>query len=141
MDSPTVLLIDDDVNILHGLTRALRRQPYRFLTARSAEEAMLILKQWQIDVIVCDEQLPGMRGSDLLVWAARHIPDVARIVLTGRPDVETALKAINEGRVFRFFTKPCNEIDLAIAIGEAIEVRRKSQRSQTSESAATAAAP
>lgn len=138
MHPPTVLLIDDDVNILHGLTRALRRQPYRFLTARSAEEAMLVLKQWPVDVIVCDEQLPGMRGSDLLIWAAQHIPDVARIVLTGRADVETALKAINEGRVFRFFTKPCNEIDLAIAIGEAIELRRQHKRGMTEESAATA---
>ncbi len=124
MQPPTVLLIDDDVHLLHGLTRALRRLPYRFVTACSAEEAMLVLKQWPIDVIVCDEQLPGMRGSDLLAWAAQHLPDVPRIVLTGQPDVPTALKAINEGKVFRFFTKPCRDVDLAIAIGEAIELRR-----------------
>jgi two-component system, probable response regulator PhcQ len=117
----TVLLVDDDRNILHGLARALRLQPYRLFTATSGEEALLILKGHHVDVIVSDEQMPGMCGSDLLAWVAEHFPDVARIVLTGRPTVETMIRAINEGAVYQFFTKPCNPAHLGVAIRKALE--------------------
>lgn len=118
-----VLLVDDDVNLLHALTRTLRHQPYELYTATSGEEALLILKGRDVDVIVSDEQMPGMCGSDLLVWVADSYPDVPRIVLTGRPTVATAIRAINEGSVTRFFTKPCNPARLGVAIREALEHR------------------
>ena len=66
----TVLLVDDDANILHGLARVLRHQPYQLFTARSGDEAMAILRTRSIDVIVSDEQMPGISGSDLLAWVA-----------------------------------------------------------------------
>lgn len=116
-----ILLIDDDVNILHGLARALRHQPYRIYTVTSGEEAQFVLKSHQIDVVVADEKMPGMRGGDLLAWIADQCPDVMRIVLTGHPTVETALRAINEGRVYQFFTKPCSPVELGIAIRKALE--------------------
>lgn len=117
----TVLLIDDDPNILHGLARALRNQPYRLHTATSGEEAMLVLKSRRVSVIVADEHMPGMRGSELLAWVAEHCPEVMRIVLTGQPTVDAAIRAINEGRVYQFFTKPCNPAHLAVAIRKALE--------------------
>jgi two-component system repressor protein LuxO len=95
-----VLLIDDDPGVLHGLARALRHQPYRIYTATSGEEAMLTVKGREIDVVVADEHMSGMRGGELLVWIAAHCPEVMRIVLTGHPTVENMLQAINEGRVF-----------------------------------------
>lgn len=119
----TVLLVDDDQNVLLGLVRVLRRQPYRILTARSAEEARWILKIHPVDVIVTDQQMPGERGTALLAWVAQHFPEVARIVLTGQPTVEAAISAINQAAVFQFFTKPCNEVDLALAIRRALEQR------------------
>ncbi|MFW6114604.1 MAG: response regulator [bacterium] len=118
-----VLLVDDDVNLLRALARALRQQPYFLYTATSAEEALLILKTHQVDLIVSDEQMPGMCGSDLLSWVAESFPDVPRIVLTGCPTVETAIRAINEGSVTQFFTKPCNPAQLGIAIRKALEHR------------------
>lgn len=118
-----VLLVDDDLNLLHALARTLRHQPYVLYTATSAEEALLILKGHEVDVIVSDEQMPGMCGSDLLVWVAESYPDVPRIVLTGRPTVETAIRAINEGAVTQFFTKPCNPAHLGVAIRKALEHR------------------
>lgn len=121
---PTVLLVDDDPLVLDGLTRVLHREPYRLLRAGSADEAARILEQEPVDLIVCDEQMPGMRGTEFLARVARDYPDVVRIVLTGQPSLPTALRAINEGRVSHFFTKPCNEIDLALAIREALETRR-----------------
>jgi DNA-binding NtrC family response regulator len=117
----TVLLVDDDQNVLHGLARALRLQPYQLYMAGSGEEAMLILKSREVDVIVADEQMPGMSGSDLLAWVADNCPDVMRIVLTGHPTVETTIRAINEGGVHQFFTKPCNPALLGVAIRKAME--------------------
>ena len=116
-----VLLIDDDENILHGLARALRHQPYRIYTAMSGEEAKLALKSRPIDVVVTDEQMPGMPGGDLLAWIAEQCPEVMRIVLTGHPTVEAAIRAINEGRVYQFFTKPCSPVELGVAIRKALE--------------------
>jgi response regulator RpfG family c-di-GMP phosphodiesterase len=118
-----VLLVDDDRNLLHGLARALRRQPYTLYTATSAEEAMSVLKSRKVDVVVSDEHMPGMCGGDLMAWTANHCPEVTRIVLTGHPTVENAVRAINEGRVYQFFTKPCDPILLAMTIRKALEHR------------------
>lgn len=123
-----VLLVDDDQNLLYGLARALRHQPYLVYTAKSGEEAMWILKTRAVDVVVADEQMPGLSGTELLAWVAQCFPDVMRIVLTGHPSVETAIRAINEGTVFQFFTKPCKEMDLAIAIGKAMERRQQARQ-------------
>jgi len=120
-----VLLVDDDENVLHGLARALRRQPYQLYTARSGEEAMSILKAHPVDVVVADEQMPGMSGSELLAWIARSYPEVMRIVLTGRATAETAIRAINEGAVYHFFTKPCHEVQLALTIRKALEEKEQ----------------
>ena len=93
------------------------------ITATSGEEALLILKTHNVDVIVTDEQMPGMCGSDLRAWVAENYPEVTRIVLTGRPTVETAIRAINEGAVYQFFTKPCNPARLGVAIRKASSIR------------------
>ena len=119
--SHTVLLVDDDERVLHGMSRALWEQPYQIYTARSGEEAMAILKAHSVDVVVTDEKMPGMSGSDLLSWMAGKYPDVIRIMLTGHANTETAIRAINDGKVYQFFTKPCDEVRLAITIRKALE--------------------
>jgi two-component system, probable response regulator PhcQ len=117
----TVLLIDDEPNVLEGLTRVLRNEAYDILTANSAEEAAGILEGNAVDLILSDEEMPGMSGTEFLGKVAQEYPDTVRLVLTGRPTLPTALRAINEGKVYQFFTKPCNEIDLAITIRRALE--------------------
>ena len=117
----TVLLVDDDVDVLHCLTRMLQKQPYQLYTARSADEAMRLLKCRQVDVIVADERMPGMPGSELLAWVARHYPAVICMMLTGQASVNAVMRAVNEGSVYHVFTKPCNEVDLAIMIRKALE--------------------
>jgi len=116
-----VLLVDDDDNVLHGLARALRRQPYQIYTSRSGDEAIAILKAHDVDVIVADEHMPGISGSDLLAWVAEHFPNVVRIVLTGQATAETAIRAINRGAVYQFLTKPCDQLRMAITIRKALE--------------------
>jgi len=120
---PIVLLVDDDGNLLHGLVRALRRQPFQLYTARSGEEAVAAIKAHPVDVLVTDHRMPGISGNDLLAWAAQHAPDIMRIVLTGHATTDGVIRAVNEGRVFQYFTKPCREVDLALAIHKAAEYR------------------
>ena len=122
-----VLLVDDEPNVLHGLTRALWQQPFRTCTARSAEEAMAILKAHRVDLVVSDENMPGIRGTEFLCWVANKFPEVMRIILTGQPNVPSAILAINEGRVYRYFTKPCDIVELTLAIRHGLEERDFSQ--------------
>ena len=119
--SHTVLLIDDEPNVLDGLRRVLRKESYDILTANSAEEAAGLLNDNSIDLIVSDEEMPGMSGTEFLGKVAQQYPDTVRLVLTGHPTLPAALRAINEGKVYQFFTKPCNEIDLAVTIRRALE--------------------
>lgn len=126
----TLLLVDDEPKVLSALQRLLRDEPYEILTAGNAEEAADVLANATVDLIVCDEEMPGMPGSEFLASVARDYPDVVRIVLTGHPTLPAALRAINEGRIYQFFTKPCNEIDLAIAIRRALEQKDLLEKSR-----------
>ncbi len=119
--SHTVLLVDDEPSLLAGLTRVLRKEPYEIMTAGAAEEAAMLLEEHNIDLIISDEEMPGMSGTEFLVRVAQEYPDTVRIVLTGYPTLSAALRAINEGKVYQFLTKPCNEIDLAITIRRALQ--------------------
>lgn len=138
--SHTVLLVDDDDRVLNGLARTLRGQPYQIYTAKSGEEAKWVLKSQMVDVVVTDERMPGLSGTDLLAWVAGHRPEVVRIVLTGYATVDTVIRAINEGGVYHYFTKPCNEFELSVVIHKAIEqkdrLRREQQRSDRARDAA-----
>ena len=126
-----VLLVDDDSNVLHGLARVLRNQPYKLYTAHSGDEAMSILKAWKVDVIVSDEQMPGISGTDLLAWVSNNYPDVMCIVLTGHATAENAIRAINEANIYHFFTKPCNDVQLALTIRKALEEKEKNKQTRT----------
>ncbi|NOY28956.1 MAG: response regulator [Planctomycetes bacterium] len=124
----TILLVDDEPNILHSLSRAFRKQPYRTYTSRSAEEAIAILKAHDIDLIVSDENMPGMSGTKLLAWVAEHFPEVVRIVLTGQPSIPAVIRAINEGGVYRFLTKPCDVVELGLIVRQALEQKEASKK-------------
>ncbi len=126
----TVLLVDDEPKVLSALQRLLRDEAYEILTANNAEEAALLLDRTPVDLIVCDEEMPGMPGSEFLAKVASEYPEIVRIMLTGHPTLPAALRAINEGRIYQFFTKPCNEIDLAISIRRALEQKDLMAKSQ-----------
>jgi DNA-binding NtrC family response regulator len=126
----TVLLVDDEPKVLSALKRLLRKEPYEILTAGCAAEAAVVLENGPVDLIVCDEQMPGMPGSEFLAQVAREYPDVVRIILTGHPTLASALRAINEGRIYQYLTKPCNELDLLISMRRALEQKDLVARSQ-----------
>ena len=121
---PLVLLVDDERQITDALRRSMRGEPFEVLTAASAEEALRILEQHPVDVVVSDERMPGMNGSELLARVRRLYPETIRMMLTGRASIDTAMRAINEGEIYRFFTKPRHETELLVAIRQALRTRR-----------------
>ncbi len=116
-----VLFVDDEPQVLASLQRALRREPFEIVVAGSAQEALAILEREAVDVVVSDEEMPGMSGSELLAEIYRLYPDTVRMILTGKASLEGAIKAINEGQISRFFTKPANTIDLVVTIRQALQ--------------------
>jgi len=122
---PRVLLVDDEPHVTEALKRVLREEAYDIRTASSARTALQILAREAVDVVVSDERMPGMSGSEFLATVRRSYPNTVRILLTGHANLEAAVRAINEGEIYRFLTKPCKEADLTRAIEHAL--RRKEQ--------------
>ncbi|MFQ5767982.1 MAG: response regulator [Acidobacteriota bacterium] len=115
-----ILLVDDEPSVTSALKRSLRREPYDILEARSAPEALKILAHGPVDVVISDEQMPEMSGSEFLARVCRDHPDTVRIILTGQATVEAILRAVNQGEIYRFLTKPCNETDLKVTLRQAL---------------------
>jgi two-component system, probable response regulator PhcQ len=120
---PRILLVDDEPNVIEALKRTLRKERYEILSAASADEAMAVLGREHVDVVIADEMMPGMLGSELLTLVCRLYPDTMRIILTGHANLESALRAINAGQIYRYLTKPCNELELKVTLRQALQHR------------------
>jgi len=122
MEKRTVLFVDDEERVLSCLKGGLLDEPYKSLFANSGKEALEILEQNEVHVIVTDMRMPEMSGLDLLRAVKEEYPHIIRMVLSGYTQVTTLLTAINQGEIFRFITKPWNfEKEFKPAIREAIE--------------------
>jgi two-component system probable response regulator PhcQ len=117
----TILLVDDEANVISALTRALIDDPFDILTASSGLQALEIIETTLIKVIVSDERMAGMRGSELLSEVKRRSPHTVRILLTGHATLEAAMRAVNEGEIYRFFVKPWDDTQLRFALLSAVE--------------------
>jgi two-component system probable response regulator PhcQ len=126
----TLLLVDDELLVTEGLKRAFHREPYRVLTATSAAAALELIARGPIDVIISDEQMPGMPGSAFLSLVRKQHPHTIRIILSGQANLEAAVRAINEGEVHRFLLKPCNPTDLMHTVRQALEHQRLEAQSR-----------
>jgi len=117
----TILLVDDEPHILSAMTRSLRNTGYEMLTAGSGIQALSIMETTNIKVIVSDEQMEGMRGSELLAEVQKRFPRTLRILLSGHVTQEMAMRAVNEGGIYRFFAKPWDDALLRLALFSATE--------------------
>ena len=126
----TILLVDDEPQVTEALRRSFRREPYDFITATSGAQAQTILEGQHVDVVVSDEQMPGMSGSQFLSWVRSKYPHTIRMILSGQASLEAAVRAINEGEVYRFFLKPCNPTDLIFTIERALAHKRLEEQSR-----------
>ena len=126
----SILVVDDQQTIRHLLSETLTHEGYTVETAASAEEALRLMKQAPADAVISDERMPGMSGTSFLAVVRKKFPETIRIVLTGYATLDSAIKAINEGEIYRFFTKPCNLFDLVFTIGQALDKRSLERENQ-----------
>jgi response regulator RpfG family c-di-GMP phosphodiesterase len=117
----TILCVDDEKNILNAMKRLLRKEDFRLLTCSSGEEALNVMAENEIHLIICDQRMPVMNGTALLRKIKEKYPDVIRIILTGYTDVDSITESINEGHVYKFFLKPWNDQNLKLEIRQALE--------------------
>ena len=102
----TLLLVDDEPDILTALQRMLRLEGYNILSALSAAEGFELLALHPVQVIVCDQRMPVMSGADFFDRVKGLYPDALRIILSGYTDLELVMDSINRGSIYRFYTKP-----------------------------------
>lgn len=121
MKPNTILIVDDEENILKSLERLLENEGYRMFFANSGDKGLEIVKREDIQLVISDHRMPGMDGLKFLSEIKKILPDTIRIMLTGYADVDIAVKAINEGGVYRFVTKPWNNNELLSAVKQGIE--------------------
>lgn len=122
MSAPTVrvLYIDDEENNLNSFKASFRRQ-YEIYTAISAFEGLKILQSVSIQVIIADQKMPGLTGVEFFKSITETFPDPIRILLTGYTDVESLADAINHGDIYRYITKPWNDLELHNSIKNAYD--------------------
>jgi|GEM_PF-597416 len=104
-----LLLVDDEENIVAALVRLLRRDGYTILKAYSAAEGLELLSKHAVGVIISDQRMPGMTGSQFLTQAKELYPDTVRIVLSGYTELNSVTDAINRGAIYKFLTKPWDD--------------------------------
>lgn len=117
----TILCVDDEGNILSALKRSLRKEKYNLLLASSGTEALKVLSENEVQLVMSDQRMPGMDGTEFLSKVKEKFPDVIRIILTGYTDVDSITEAINQGNIYKFFLKPWNDQHLKLEIEKALE--------------------
>ncbi|UZQ54368.1 GAF domain-containing protein [Trichothermofontia sichuanensis B231] len=133
---PKLLVVDDEPDNLDLLYRTFRRE-YHVLRAESGPKALEILEQeGNVAVIISDQRMPMMSGTEFLSLTATKYPDTIRIILTGYTDVEDLVEAINAGRVFKYVTKPWDDQELKAVVKQAVDTHNV-LRARTQELART----
>ena len=117
---PTVLLVDDELNAVNALERTLREDGRVLLKTTDAKEGLEILRREDVDVLICDQHMPGMSGAELLQEAKTVSPEAMRVMLTGNVSVDNAIAAINLGEVSYFVGKPWDARELRTVVENAI---------------------
>jgi two-component system, NtrC family, response regulator HupR/HoxA len=124
VSAPALLVVDDEAPVLALVPQLFQDDDFPVLTARSGEEALRHLAEHEVGVVIADQRMPGMKGTELLARIAAEKPDVMRILLTAYADTENLLEAINAGRVWQFVAKPWDNRELAAVVRRAMETYR-----------------
>jgi len=115
-----ILVVDDNTDILDVLELTLT-EDYHIFKAQSAQEALDILSQQEIDLIITDQRMPGMTGVELLENTLAYNPCMIKILLTGYIDTNDLIKAINQGKVYKYIAKPFSAHELKVIVKRALE--------------------
>lgn len=131
LNNENILIVDDDVHILELLQRHLQALNYHTFKAISVKEAISILQDKTIDLLITDIQMPGVDGLQLVKYASEHFPNVPKLVVTGYPSVDRALEVMKSGAI-DYLTKPFTKEELRTAIVKSFESRAKETRRKPS---------
>lgn len=121
-----VLCVDDEPNILRALSWLLKKD-FQVVTAASAQEGLVLVKQGNFDVIISDQRMPEMSGVEFLREVKTLAPRAMRILLTGYSDMQAVLQSVNESEVFRFVPKPWDVVELPQIVSQAAEIARRQE--------------
>jgi len=123
----TLLCVDDEPAILSALKRTLRSPEIVVVTATSGAQALEIMAELRIDLVISDMRMPGMDGAQLLEHVCRDWPDTVRMLLTGYSDATDTIRAVNRGQIFRHLQKPWGERELLESVREGLALRSRLQ--------------
>lgn len=126
----TVLVVDDEDGVRKAIVKLLKYEPYRVIDSADPEEALRIVMNEDVHLILSDHMMPKMLGMDLLRKIHLLKPDTVRIVLTGHADLEMAMQAINEGAIYRFLTKPWDNDELLLALRLGLQLYEKEEENR-----------
>jgi len=104
------------VQILNTIKRLFRNDEFQVLTAKSGAEALDILKVNDVDLVVSDQRMPNMNGSELLEKVNELYPPTKRVMMSGFADIHAVVEAVNQGQICQFLTKPWNKDELKQAV-------------------------
>jgi len=127
---PKVLLVDDEEPILNSLRRLLRGQPYEVLLATSGAQALEIMALQPVDLVMSDARMPNMDGATLLAHVRQRYPATMRIMLTGYADPSAIIKAINEGQIHHYISKPWNDDEMLLTLRQALDHQHSERERQ-----------
>ncbi len=123
-DKTAILIVDDEAHIINALKRVFHKMNYEILSTTAPEEAINIMDDTKLDIVICDYNMPNINGIDVLKHAKNVSPDAVRILMTGHSDVNTAISAINEGSVFYYISKPWKNEEVISVIHNALRKKR-----------------
>lgn len=125
----TILYVDDEENNLVSF-KANFRLKYKVFTAIGGDEALKIMENNLIHVIITDQRMPGMTGVEFLEKVIEKYPDPVRILLTGYADMSAVIDAVNKGKIYHYLNKPWNEAELDKTILDAHEIYRQKKETE-----------
>ena len=127
---PTVLLVDDEENILKSIRRALRTSNINILMATSGKEGLEFLNNQTVNLIISDMRMPEMTGAEFLSQAAKLYPEIPRILMTGYSDMDSTIQAINEGQISNYLPKPWNDSILKSIVADCLQGTQLKQHNE-----------
>ncbi|MCB1111248.1 MAG: anti-sigma factor antagonist [Chlamydiales bacterium] len=126
-----VLVVDDDRLVLMALEQTIKQEGYEVITAQNGEEAIEVLRNQTIALIICDQRMPGMTGVEVMQKVQEMQPDTIRIILTGNNEQKTAIEAINVGKVSQFIVKPWDDAHIRQTVHSSIRQYKLTKENQS----------
>lgn len=124
----TILIVDDEPHIIRSIRRMLMEERFRMLSAGSGDDALDIMQDQAVDLVISDHKMPGMSGVELLSIIHAEYPDTLTILMTAHADIPTAVAAVNEAGIYKFILKPWDEETFHSTICRAMHLKGKLAR-------------